>query len=1840
MRKFGKESAAPARLGDEGRRKDGSGWFRNHWCLVSLCAIVVVAFLLRTVFAYGVSAGGDFALSGGSSAQNHLHVVESILNGTFAIGTDAAVNYPFGGLNVVPPLMDFLAAGVACICGMFGLGTTEAASAALAVLPPILGALTCIPVYAVAKEFFDEKKGVVAALIFAFLALPISSSVFSNGTEYALAGFLIACMSYFLVRTVKKMESDAPAKSVYVSSLITGVFLGLIALTWNGFGLMIMVVAAPMLLQVVVDRIKGKDFTTVLVGHTVTLLVGVAMAAVYYMPAGLWDAVFSGPFLLAVLAIVFGFLFKAFSGRPWINTIPILFVVFAVILVALYFAAPEMFTALVYGNPIYTGTMTDMVSNHVSMSNVSSYYGWLTMWLPICLALYEIYVYLRSDRSATRLLLITWLMLMFFAVWSGYSSAAVVGVVFAVGSAAVIVDILVRADLREWVKSIRFAGFPSGFRKLIKPLPFASVLITALLVIAPNFTYAVDAGMSNNVDGDHIFSGNTQYVIKTGDSYPIGSVWDEYADMDKDGAAVIWLDYVADALAQGNFTTVADSYGEGAEATAQMILSKGSSGMTAAMIVRLMMHGDIDGYATALPADVFDKVKTFIAEPSKAQLEIVSNPDAYGDVRSDIVDENAVYLASIEVMTSEMNQIELAKAYDAVRATSQKAIDYVILDPSLLPIAYGGGDGFSSLAYFAGYDVDGYGAIPEYFTYNTTYGYTTYTDAMYETFLWKALVGPSAKDAGFTSSYSYLYSLSASDGSVVAMPGYGLAGYDVAFWQVMYNADSKATSASDGWEYMAAADAIAKQKADGGLINYLSSIVVLQYVGISDVDSGILENSAGEGYEGLVVEVYQYDTNADNYCLMSYDVTDSNGAYDIMKVGADDKVVIRNGALVLFTGIGAVPSIAGLEMAKADAFVYVGDNKLENSNMAASLTNVTTGDEVLRADVAADGKISIADVIPGEYKLDIVDASGTPVSSTNVTLVPGDNIGLKVIPKSYNITVTVKDVDGRLADAGVKVAAIETTTNVVFTADTGEDGKAVIAALPGSYRIFTDMPSATMPTVTVSKSNTTASIVITEEINVAVDIVDMPLFVYAGDYSQVVAFDNVTLPQTMATEKVLYTVYGTDGTKVIMGIYDGTVKIPSAEDAYKVSGTTAAGATVSFIAANGATVKAVADSDGKYSVYLPAGDFTVQADNGKDKAYIGSVTVSDHKSDLDITLDNGRAVSLSVKYQSGTSSGYINQPFVYVKATLEVNAVTYNLYDMTDSNGKATFIVPDNVKVSLVAGDDDGVYSNASFTIGKFTKEVSSGASDSSSTLYIYNKTTPEADDNYVNKVSVTPAYDAELTYYSDKDRKYTFEAGQAIDVLPGQYTVVIKTDSKYFDGTVNIYPGDSAVYGLEPVDVVKVTLTKGGKDVVSVDSEGGKYWKDGDSYWFQIDDADGNKVVYTIKSTNSSGEEKKVAYAVVDTGATVPATIDVTANDVQMSITGSVGVDADGTITVKNGTVALDFDVKDGQYTMTLPSTWAAVTVDVDVEAEVLEYDSTYSVAGFELTGLVDGAVRNVPVITTAFDPTGDSDLALTIESMVNYADRAEITVKLTGGEAGMTYVVTPGDAWTFDRIVSITNDATASFVAYYDEKCVSMLESGLTITATSINNDDSVTIHATVSDAGTGSVVVNTDVTDVVTASQYRYAISVDNSANMFPVDALLTVSGVVDNILVDGDGNKWYVTFADALYVKGKGEFRVAANTSDYMLYVCLMSLDGKGSVPNITVSYAVGSETGSATLEAQSLDLSVEDMSASGGSALDTRSGIPAGVWFLLAVGLLLVVATVYLASKRGVFSRRK
>ncbi len=1879
MSRFRKESTAPEETGAV-REKSGNGWFKNHWCALSLCVIVIVAFALRTVFAYGISADGGFALSGGSSAQYHLHVIESILNGSYSM-TDSAVNYPVGGLNVYPPLMDFIGAGIASVLTATGMSTTEAASAALAVLNPVIGALTCIPVYLVAKEMFDKRVGVVAALVFAFLALPISTTVFSSGTEYGLAAFLLAFTTWFAVKMVKAADAeDSSKKGVLVYAVLAGIFLALSALTWNGFRFFVILMVVAMVIQIVVDRFRGKDFQNVLLGYVVAILVGTLIPAAYYIPAGLWDAVYSGPVLIAVISVVLSLVFMGLRSKPWIITVPALVIVFVIIAAVLAFAAPDLFTALIYGNSMYANSIMDeLASSYVSMSNVSAYYGWLTMWLPICYAIYSTYVYLRKDHSATRLFITVWMFVMFFAVWTSYANAAVVGSVFAVGSAAVIVRVLEAANLKDWAHSVRVAGFPGAFRKLIKPFPFASVVIVALLIVVPNFSFAVDAGISNNSDADYYFTGNTQYTIKTGDAYPVGNLWDQYDGQDKDGALVTWIDYSYDAVSQGGFESVTDILGGGSSAVSHMYLSSGTGGTVAAMMMRILMSNDIDRFASCFGShsDVYDKVKSFINDPSVAVDEINANPDTYGNIRSDITDENAIYLAAVNCITSSMNDVEIMEAYESVCDVSDKKIGYVMADASMLPLQYGDGSSFSTIAYFGDYAINNYGAATQFFSYNTYYGFTVYTDALYDTFLWKAMIGPSAADAGFTgsnASYSYLVALSSSDGSkdsVKAIPGYGLAGFEVTFWQLMYNPDSEATVSDDGWVYMDAYEAMDKQAAEGGVINYLSSIVMLEYTGVPS-GAGVYEGQVtynGEGVTGATVSVYQYSETFGQYVLFSETKT-FDGAYQAMVPSGDYRLTISNGDVILqsFTN-STIVSDFEIPATSVSGSVMVGDSVYDAEDMLLKLEGDAGNVDVH----ITDGQIKIDSILPGTYSYTLYNETGSSIGTGTVTIATGKNVGFEVSPTTKTITVTVEDVHGNPVEDGVRVYATNKDNNAEFYADT-EDGKAVITAVTGYYHLSVGQGYVSTYTseVNISSSNKSATVSVYDAKTVTVTNAPegATLMISAGTFTTiahevdgVVTFD---VPVGLATDNMLYTVYGVSGGQVYHAKYTGGDKITLVSGNAQtftgqlMDGSSGEEGTIQFISGDNECYTVATDSEGRFSVLLPVGAYTIAANNGSNLVYFGTTSGSDLG---ELELVDGRRIGSTLKYDQGTKNSDASLPFVLGIIEFTYNDKDYTLYSMTNTSGVVNFYIPDDVECTVSLNSTDGVLNNDCFDCTELTRDVTAGTSNNTKTwtIAVYD---PEDEDekNFVKEVSVTAPYDMEILFYEDDEgSEQPLTAGKSYELRPGQYSVTIDgSTGHYFNGTLYVYPGTTEFYGLDDVQtVVDVKITNAESDIISISTEDGSYHRYDGGYYMEA----GYEYYITSTNTNEDGHGN-IAYGYLDlTGVTSGSySIDMTASQHRMQVTGNVGVVADGTITVsyeyRGMTVKHNFDVTDGAYTITLPADVSSVDVSADVSATISSETCYYSATG-EFTGLklseddsgnVTANIRNISVISTdAPADEDDSEPGFTAEIVsANFANgTATVQISIKNNSAiEKTFLITGGTnlSLDLDYSLSIPANGTGSITVQgtYDANRVAPGSDGVTVTVKDINGSDSETLDVTTGGDPTGAYSVEvfkaTDeddraANDRVSAYQYMYAVTIVNN-NVYTHEVSIDVANVPTG---------WAVTIVseDGKVIAEPGKTFEAYGLQTTVLYVKLMLLEpgSETSVPGITANVTVGGHSQNLALSAENVQVTTDDMTVSGDNVFNERSGIPSGIWFLVAVIILMLVATFWLASKRGVFSRR-
>ncbi len=1878
MRKFGKESAAPGQTGAD-RENSGKGWLKDHWCVLVLCVSLIAAFALRTVFAYGISADGDFALSGGSSAQYHLHVIESIMNGSYSL-TDSAVNYPNGGLALYPPLMDFICAGIGTVLSAFGLSTAEAASASVAVFNPIIGALACIPVYLLGKEMFDKKVGAIAALVFAFLALPISTTVFSSGTEYGLAAFLLAFMSLFVVKMVKAADAAEPSrKSILVNAAVAGIFLLLSALTWNGFRFVVVLLVVAMVIQIVVDRFRGRDFTDVLLGYATTIAIGAIVSAAYYIPAGLWDAVFSGPFLIAVVALVFSFAFLALRAKPWIVTIPALVVVFVAVCAVMAFAAPGMLDDFIIGNSIYSSSiMESLASSHVSMSNVSSYYGWLTMWLPICFAFYSTYVYLRKDRSATQLFTVVWMFAMFFAAWTTSANAAVVGSVFAIGSAVVLVRVIQAADLRAWWTSMKNAGFPGLFKKMIKPLPFVSVLATALLIIVPNVSFAVDAGIPSNSDADYYFTGNTSFTIKTGDAYTAEKVWDHYADVDKTGALAAWIDYSYDAVNHGGFDSVTDTIGGGSTAVAQMLLAKGAAGTTAASMMRIILAHDVKDFSSAFGShsDVYSKISSYVQDPSSAAKAIDADPVTFGKIRADITDENAVYLASVEAMTSSMSVSDIMNVYDAVCKTAGDKISYYLVDSSLLPLQYNDGDYFSTLAYFADYSTDKYGAASQFYSYNTYYGYTTYTDAIYETFLWKAMIGPSAAEAGYSSSYSYLVALASSDGSkssAMAIPGYGLAGYAVGLWQVKYNADSTAAASSDGWAYMDGYEAIAKQKADGGVINYLSSIVMLEYVGASQpagTASGTV-TADSKNVDGATVSVYSYNETYGKYVLYSQAKT-INGAYTAFVPSGDYTLTVSVGGVDLQSyKSGSVPQQIEVETTDISGSVKVEGDIYSAEKMRLDLVgsaSVGGGSKTISIEIS-NGLISKSSVLPGKYSYTLYGETGTSLGTGTVTFASGSTDGFAIVPTTKTITVTVNDKFGNsVDDSEALVIATNTVTGAQFSANINDEGKAVITAVPGKYNISMGqgMVSLYSSTSDISSGNRTATVTAYDAQTVTVSGASAGvLSVYAGEFSTTAYQSGGTMmfdvPVGLATGSVQYTICGIYEGKVYHGVYTGGTSASVSSGSYvTVSGTlkngdSSSSGTVRFISSASEVFIVSTDSDGKYSVALPDGTYTIYADNGSKKVCFESgYTASAETKDL--SLVDGRKITYTLRYATGTSSTNAYLPFVKSIMKFTYNDHDYTLYGMSNTSGASVFYIPDDVESTVAYNNEDGTMDNECFHCTEIKKTVSAGTANNSSTTTIEVYDSSKTDQkNYVKETSVKIPYDMEAKFYPDDgDAKTKYSAGTAQSLRPGQYTVTIDgSTGHYFSGTAYVYPGQTEFTGLgsdDVQDVAAVTITKADTDKVTIKTEDGSYHAFAGGYYFKV----GYK--YYLTSTNTVNGKQAIAYGyldLTDASAGSAETVNVTASQERIEVTGNVGVEADGTITVSytaNGReVKHDFDVSKGGYTLELPSGTGSVAITADVKKTVDEKDYKYS-ASSTISDLRDGVVRNISVVSAeADDDDEDEDVfEASIASAAFSNGTGSFTVSVENLTAGqMTYVFAAGSALSFAKdyslVVPAKSAGTVAIDAIYDQYRYAPGSDGFSVTVSDINAKQTEEVAIVTGDDRTGASSISfykmgqdgSQFNDKVSAYQYLYAITFDNK-NTYSHDVSIGVSGI---------DSSWAVTIVDekGTSVLHAGEAFKVYGLQTTVLYVKVMLLNAdKGasaSVPSITASVSIDGSSSSMTIEPQTAKVSTGDMSASGTDIYNTRSGMPSGVWFLAAVIILLIVAVAWLASKRGVFSRR-
>ena len=1901
MRKNTTESTEPPAVKpvEESKVSKPKNSGRNWRPIMVMGAILFLAAFVRVAFSFSVSAGSGFALSGGTDASNNLRFIESIVEYRKVRFTDNWLNYPDGSLIVVPVLFDAIMAAFAMLVDVFMKGPVESSSLVLAVSGPVFGMLACIPMYFVGKEMFSSKiAGYASAAFLALCPVFVQESVFSNGTGMSFAVFLFLFGIYFLIKALKGLNDNV---SAYKTSIFAGIFIAAAMASWIDFREVAIPLVIVMVAQTIIDRFKGKDPRPAATVYSMVLAIGFVLPCIGYTVVGYFNALVSGTLFFIVLAIGFATAYSWTYRKPWLLTLPICAGVCLIIMAVLSFAAPTFYGYVVSGNTFYDAGLVDLMGRqYLTLSQLTAYYGVVTYWFVFLVCLYMVYRFLKNSSSALYVFTLIWLFVMTLTLGHDSVQAAFAAPVFALGFGVVVKVVLERVNFKAYFSGIKTgAGAKIKIRRIISPVPLVSILVAVLLVAGPNMMQTIDAGISSNdadeyneqisdVTGNDQF-GTLSYYIKTDDTWTVRdalkSLKGQY------GAVASWMSYSDDIKIYANMKAFSDMYGNGTDTVSNILLANGVNGASAAalLITALMNKGMTDDVKAKLTASgfsndhitiiegVLDSADYIIAGSSSARDLVVTDYDTYGAVDSGVSDKNVKYLYLSNFIATNYHAVDINAAYDALGLRTP----YIMVTGDMMPFFVGYSNVFLQMGLLNGYIGDtSYGTVSKF----STFGYNAYysgvydlTQALYDTMLYRAYIGMSPSEAGYSSMSEYLTALSAADVTVQMHPGYGLSNYTVEYWMVKYNPSNNATADDDGWKDMKASEAIALQKTNGGLINYLSgSPLILKYV----------SNSTGSTVSGTVKD--SLDAPMADVRVVA---VDSQGVVRATTHTSEDgtfKIFVADKAtstLVYYAGAGTASSggvIVGVNPATSPDLSGVATKANLNILLDGGdgFAPIVDGGDALTYDVeivnsaAGTDPISkkVGDVVTGGLFEVGVGSQTVTLSKDGTTVATGtfnvtsDMVSLIITADSYSYEVTVTDIYGAPVDSGIPVTLTGAQNMMVDTDDKG------VAKFPnvvkGSYKLGVNGYYVDSPDVTI-ESNSTKSLKLAylRDVTVTLPAAGVTVFVYGDQFSTSVVADSTTpvidVPVSDSTGTT-YTVYCYHNGKVysapVTVTYDGGAAVTLTEKNLATvtgklkdaDGNDVAG-TVYLMNAAGEKYKVAATAEDGFKAYVPA-DITFAYATDSTRAFFGDFAVT---GDLQQDITMAEADTATVR-----SIGWAGVSYSYVMVDVVIDGKTM---PVMSSSGTATFLLPKNVSA------------NVKITPSALFKEVTGDIAADHATLSVDGKLTLLGDPAEL-EVAVTNSGamsslpdDTTLTIGSVNHKISEWVGGETFKITTDESLSVLLGSSSqkyYFSGThyfnpramaatptidledlLNYSTLDEVTYYF--VNVTDLTTEASGDYTVKV------YYNDDNQYTSiyssgekRIASKADSGATYTIEIVNKDKTKVLInTFAPADTKEfTIASCVDATV------VKGFIGSDVDTKITFTEGGNTLKVSVSDGSFSTALKKN---VAYDIAI-------DDTVSGVRYVYNGsrTFDGSSETQNVLATATPVVYDVDLST---GVVANGQVTEVTFSIpvdtleNTTENPETFKVTAGSGWQSYTITSLSRglngyvlqpgatNPVLTFKGYFNNSLYDFGTSALSLTVD--GGTDKISVNFT-NFAGDAGIVFVNKAADVVSDHDYEYTYSLVNTGS-----AKTTLNVALDPATAEGwEAYYKITTHLGTTVVAPTGTVDLVPGTTTFA--VAYMPTAGSSTVPSVKVTL---SPTGTQTIQTSTPDeitvsegkaqssvspttaeVSVTDMSASGRGVVNDQGSIPTIVWVMLAAMALLLITIFWMASKRGVFARRK
>ncbi|KUK44794.1 MAG: Oligosaccharyl transferase, STT3 subunit [Methanothrix harundinacea] len=257
--------------------------------LASVIAVYLLGLLVRMAPLRGATIDGDILFYGSDSFYHMRRVLYTVDHFPHTLWFDSFLNYPRGLELTWPPLFDQLIAGTAIL---FGAESQREIEIVGAFVPPILGSMTILALYFLARELFGRRVGLISALFLAINPQHGSATIFARPDHHVLETFLLVTALLFLVLALTRND-----RNLWFAA-IAGVFLAAIAYTWYGAAAYFSIFLVYLLAQTAIDirrRESSRDTTEIF-----SVVFGVAMILI--LP--FWKETWMMPSFLAVAGML------------------------------------------------------------------------------------------------------------------------------------------------------------------------------------------------------------------------------------------------------------------------------------------------------------------------------------------------------------------------------------------------------------------------------------------------------------------------------------------------------------------------------------------------------------------------------------------------------------------------------------------------------------------------------------------------------------------------------------------------------------------------------------------------------------------------------------------------------------------------------------------------------------------------------------------------------------------------------------------------------------------------------------------------------------------------------------------------------------------------------------------------------------------------------------------------------------------------------------------------------------------------------------------------------------------------------------------------------------------------------------------------------------------------------------------------------------------------------------------------------------------------------------------------------------------------------------------------